>query len=121
MEGAVTRRPNASRRAASAGLAGAACLLLAGGLAACASVYPEGPEGDRQLYEAKCGLCHVPFHPSERTAEEWPALVAQFGPRAGLTRGQRVRVLRHLTSGAAGTVVSAEPPGAPSLSPSATR
>ena len=87
------------------------CLLLAAGLAAsCASVYPPGPEGDRRLYEAKCGMCHVPFHPSEYTPEEWPEIVAQFAPRAGLTKAQRVRVLQHLTSdGGAETASSASP------------
>ena len=59
-------------------------------------------------------MCHVPFHPSEYTAEEWPAIVDQFAPRAGLTKAQRVRVLQHLTS-------DGEPEAASSASPAAQR
>lgn len=86
----------------------AACVPIAlAALAGCASLgHPPGPEGDRRLYEAKCGQCHVPFHRDDYTPSQWPGIVAQFGPRAGLTSVQRQRILAYLTR--------AEAPPAPS-------
>ena len=55
-------------------------------------------EADRLMYEARCGVCHVAFHPSDFRREQWPALVAEMSPRAGLTVDQRHRVVRYLTT-----------------------
>ena len=57
----------------------------------------DGPDGDRRLYEARCGFCHVPFAREDFDAREWPGVVKKMGPRAGLTGHQRERVLRYLT------------------------
>ncbi|MCG3135517.1 MAG: hypothetical protein HMLKMBBP_03208 [Planctomycetes bacterium] len=96
----------------------AALLLACAALAACAGGAPSpeasvdrapaaagpytAPEraADRALYEAKCGVCHVPFHPADFGRDEWPGIVATFAPRAGLTRAQRARVLRFLEDAA---------------------
>jgi hypothetical protein len=64
---------------------------------ACASQRFEGPDGDRRFYEARCGVCHVPYPRDEHTAEEWSDIVAEMAPRASLTRSQRERVLRYLS------------------------
>lgn len=96
--------PNPARRTVRVALA-AACLTAAAGLAACASPgagsatpgVPD-PEADRRFYEARCGVCHVPFAKSDFPAEYWPAIVDEMAPRAGLNRSQRERVLRFLTS-----------------------
>lgn len=95
--------PN-TRRAARLALA-FACLATAAGLAACAtpgaganaSGIPD-PVADRRFYEARCGVCHVPFAKSDFPAAHWPAIVDEMAPRAGLSRSQRERVLRYLTS-----------------------
>lgn len=96
--------PNAPRRTVRLALA-AACLATAAGLAACASpgagtAAPGVPdaEADRRFYEARCGVCHVPFAKSDFPAEHWPAIVDEMAPRSGLSRAQRERVLRYLTS-----------------------
>lgn len=96
--------PNPVRRSARVALA-AACFAAAAGLAACASPgagsaapgVPD-PEADRRFYEARCGVCHVPFGKSDFPAEYWPAIVDEMAPRSGLSRSQRERVLRYLTS-----------------------
>ena len=72
----------------------AAASLVA--VSACASSRFDGPDGDRRFYEARCGVCHVPWPPSSRPPERWPAIVADMGPRAGLTPAQRERVLAYL-------------------------
>ena len=72
-------------------------LVLATLVAACATTTPAGPEGDRRFYEARCGVCHVPYPREHYDAAEWPDVVDDMGPRAGLTRSQRERVLRYLT------------------------
>ena len=82
---------------------GAALLVVAALLGACASgsggLTDDGsPAADRRLYEARCGMCHVPFQKSNFAAHQWPAIVANFAPRAGLTPPQRERILRYLTS-----------------------
>jgi len=78
---------------AAAAVAPAACASGA------ASIPDDGtPASDRRFYEARCGVCHVPFHREAFPADRWPALVEHFAPRAGLTRSQRERVLRWLTA-----------------------
>jgi hypothetical protein len=90
-------------------LLGTACLAAAAALAACAGTGTSAAgagapadartsslEADRELYEAKCGVCHVPFHREDFEPAEWPDIVETFAPRAGLTQAQRARVLRWL-------------------------
>ena len=77
--------------------AGATALFLAT-LAACASSARfDGPGGARRLYEAKCGVCHVPWSKSEFPKGAWPEIVADFAPRAGLNKAHRARILEYLT------------------------
>ena len=76
-------------------------LLAAAALAAvaCASSQSfEGPGGDRRFYEARCGVCHVPWTRESRPLAEWPRVLDDMAPRAGLTSPQRERVLRYLTA-----------------------
>ena len=87
-------------------------LALATLVAACATTTPSGPEGDRRFYEARCGVCHVPYPREHYEAEDWRDVVDDMAPRAGLTRHQRERVLRYLTE------PSAEPPSAANGGPS---
>lgn len=81
-------------------LASAACFALAAALSACASRFPEidesHPEADRLFYEARCGVCHVPFHPSDYIPEQWPEILSEMAPKAGLNKAQRKRVLGYL-------------------------
>jgi hypothetical protein len=76
----------------------AAALAAAALAAACTSTRFDGPDGDRRFYEARCGLCHVPFAREEHSAAEWDDILDEMGPRAGLTRPQRARVLGWLTA-----------------------
>jgi hypothetical protein len=89
---------NSLRHGAAAGCLAAAASLLA--VAGCASgggaSGPADPE--QRFYEARCGVCHVPFHKSVFRADQWPAIVENFAPRAGLSRSQRERIVRYLTS-----------------------
>lgn len=57
-------------------------------------------DGTRALYERKCGQCHAPFAPRHATPAQWPGLVRNYGPRAGLFGEERTRVLRYLQSAA---------------------
>jgi hypothetical protein len=53
-------------------------------VAGCASTSRfDGPDGDRRLYEARCGFCHVPYAPGDFHPDEWPALVEEMGPGRG--------------------------------------
>ena len=66
-----------------------------------ASVTPSvADDGARALYERKCGQCHAPFSPRHATAAQWPGLVRDYGPRAGLFGDERARVLRYLQAAA---------------------
>ena len=73
-------------------------LAAAAAATACASTEVVGPEGDRRFYEARCGVCHVPYSRDEHAAAEWPRILQVMGPRAGLTTSQRERVLSYVTS-----------------------
>lgn len=79
-------------------LSAAAAIAAAVLVAACTSTRFDGPDGDRRFYEARCGLCHVPFAREHYSADEWPGILDEMAPRAGLTRKQRERVLGWLTA-----------------------
>jgi hypothetical protein len=53
-------------------------------------------DGARDIYLRRCSQCHEPFSPRHATANEWPALVRKYGPRAGLFGEERERVVRYL-------------------------
>jgi hypothetical protein len=88
--------PPGTRLLAAAVLVTAAALLPA----ACAGTgAPRDPqEVERRFYEGRCGVCHVPFKPTDYPPAKWPGIVAKMGPRAGLSAAQRERVLRYLTA-----------------------
>ncbi len=65
---------------------------------ACATQRFDGPDGDRLFYEARCGVCHVPFAREQYPAAEWPGILDAMAPRAGLTKAQRERVHAYLTA-----------------------
>ena len=67
-------------------------------LAACATTNFDGPGGDQRLYEARCGACHVPLPRAMFRSDEWPRILDEMAPRAGLTRPQRERVFAYLTA-----------------------
>jgi hypothetical protein len=73
-----------------------ACLGAALLVSACATTRFDGPDGDRLFYEARCGLCHVPWPRADYEPDEWPGIVDDMAPRAGLTQTQRERVLAYL-------------------------
>lgn len=84
-------------RSLTTGLALVALSLAAAVAAGCAtSTRFDGPDGDRRLYEARCGFCHVPFSPADFHPDDWPDLVADMGPRSGLNAALRERVTRYL-------------------------
>jgi hypothetical protein len=56
----------------------------------------DGPDGDRRLYEARCGFCHVPFSPSDVHPDDWPGIVDDMAARSGLDAAYRERVTRYL-------------------------
>ena len=76
----------------------AAAIAAAAIVTACASQRFEGPQGDQRFYEARCGVCHVPWPRDSHAAGEWPKILDEMAPRAGLTRAQRERVLAYLTT-----------------------
>lgn len=86
------------RRIASLVPAAAALAAAAIVVSACASQRFDGPDGDRRLYEARCGICHVPYPRDHVAPREWPGILDEMGPRAGLTHAQRERVLGWLTA-----------------------
>jgi hypothetical protein len=65
---------------------------------ACASQRFDGPDGDRRFYEARCGVCHVPLPREDYSPSQWPGILDEMAPRAGLTGPQRERVRAYLTS-----------------------
>jgi hypothetical protein len=77
-----------------------AAVALAAAVAACATPGgpAEEPDRDKRFYEARCGVCHVPYPREHYEPEDWPGVVDDMGPRAGLTRSQRRRVLDYLTA-----------------------
>lgn len=85
------------RISAAAVLWAAAALLAAAGVAGCASTGAVA-DPERRFYEARCGVCHAPWAKSDFPAAAWPAIVAEFAPRAGLSASQRERILRYLTA-----------------------
>jgi hypothetical protein len=69
---------------------GAAALLAAGLLAACAGAptpLPDPGGADARLYADRCGACHSVPHPGRHTAPEWDRM---------LDRMDRVMAERHL-------------------------
>lgn len=56
------------------------------------------PDPDRRFYEARCGVCHVPYPREHFEGGEWRKILDVMGPRAGLTRAQRERVLAYVTA-----------------------
>jgi type IV pilus biogenesis protein CpaD/CtpE len=70
-------------------------------VSACASTSFTGEGGDRRFYEARCGVCHVPFPREDHAAAEWRKILDVMAPRAGLTRAQRERVFGYLAESAA--------------------
>jgi hypothetical protein len=89
----MTRFDPLARLGVLAILAGVTLAMTAG----CASGSRfDGPDGDRRLYEARCGFCHVPFAPGDLHPDDWPAVVEDMGPRAGLDAAYRARVARYL-------------------------
>ena len=84
----TARRRTASVRAVMTGAGLAALSIL---VVACGGTRPqtddlkyvglryEGPaeiEADRLMYEARCGVCHVAFHPKDFRRGEWPAFLS---------------------------------------------
>lgn len=54
-----------------------------------------------ELYEAKCGRCHVAYSPSDFTAEEWPGIVRSMRAHAALTSEDEEAIVAYLHSVAA--------------------
>jgi hypothetical protein len=63
----------------------------------CASQRFDGPDGDRLFYEARCGACHMAWPRESHAPAQWPSILDEMAPRAGLTRSQRERITRYLT------------------------
>lgn len=56
------------------------------------------PDADRRFYEARCGVCHVAYPREHFGPAEWSKVLDVMGPRAGLTKSQRERVLGYVTA-----------------------
>lgn len=53
----------------------------------------------RQLYVRRCSSCHNLHLPTEYTAEEWPAIIAEMGQEyARIDKDQQGLVLRYVIS-----------------------
>ena len=52
----------------------------------------------RTLLVRRCGNCHQPPSPAARTADRWPADVADMAARAGLRTGERELINRYLAA-----------------------
>jgi len=78
-------------------LAFAAVLALTAG---CGSMSRfDAPGGAQFLYEARCGgSCHVTYAPGDVHPDDWPAIVDEMGPRAGLNQKYRSRVTDYVVA-----------------------
>ena len=72
--------------------------IAAAALSACATTNFDGPGGNQRLYEARCGVCHIAYEREQFGPDEWPGILDEMAPRAGLTRSQRERVFAYLTA-----------------------
>jgi hypothetical protein len=79
----------------------AAGFALAAAVAGCASTGPAGPIDAKAVYEARCALCHPAWDPRDYAPSEWPAIMDEFSPLAGLTRAEHDAVLAYLVTEAA--------------------
>lgn len=75
-------------------------LIWCAGLVACATLddyrLEDGSFDAARLYARRCSGCHDAFAPTDYTADDWPAYVERYGPRAGLTPEARSAVLSYL-------------------------
>jgi hypothetical protein len=51
---------------------------------------------EKQLYEQKCGRCHVAFSPSDYSSEEWPGIVKSMKAQASLTSQEITELTSYL-------------------------
>ncbi|MBT3231245.1 MAG: hypothetical protein HN356_00375 [Calditrichaeota bacterium] len=56
----------------------------------------------KNLYELKCGRCHVAFEPSEFTAQEWPGIVRSMKAQAALTASETQEITEYLVNASQG-------------------
>jgi hypothetical protein len=52
-----------------------------------------------QLYQLKCGRCHLAYTPEKYTLEEWKTIVQGMGPLSGLTAEDEKQILDYLEEG----------------------
>jgi len=52
----------------------------------------------RDVYQSRCGSCHVLYQPSQHGPSEWPHLIGEMAQRAKLTEADRNRVERYLVA-----------------------
>jgi len=55
-------------------------------------------QSGRDLYRARCGSCHVLYHPATHGATDWPRLLGEMAERAKLSGPERGRVERYLVA-----------------------
>ncbi len=68
-----------------------------------------------ELYEAKCGRCHVAYAPEEYAAEEWPGIVRSMRSQAALTAEEEALLTDYLVGLAPGGEADESGPDGPVL------
>lgn len=53
-------------------------------------------ERGKDLYELKCGRCHVAYAPQKYSLEEWETIVTDKGPQSGLSEENEALIMSYL-------------------------
>src|SRR5580704_9210519 len=76
-------------------------LVILPALACGARVTPGVAPGDERIarvHQSRCGACHVPIEPGERTRPELDAALARHRRRVRLTQGEWARMIDYLAA-----------------------
>lgn len=52
----------------------------------------------KDLYENRCGKCHILFAPSKFTAERWPAIVKSMQNKARISDEQKEMIIAYVST-----------------------
>lgn len=50
----------------------------------------------KNMFEAKCGVCHDIHHKEEFIPNVWPSILNNMAPQAGLTKDERMKIEKYL-------------------------
>ena len=68
------------------------------GLLGCAAGATKNRSPGEMTFRASCQTCHRLPNPASKSDDQWPALVARYGERAGLTDEKIVQIREFLIS-----------------------